>query len=75
MSELTTIQIHKKTSSSLKEVKIYPRETYDEIIIRLVEMYKNLERKNQYDEFLHKIQQKKMRELWDNEEDEEWEHA
>ena len=75
MNELTTIQIHKTTSSSLKKVKIYPRETYDEIIIRLVEMYNSLEKKNQYDEFLHRIQQQKMRELWDNEEDEEWEHA
>ena len=28
--------------------------------------------KNQYDEFLHKIQQQKMRELWDNEKDEVW---
>ena len=28
---------------------------------------------NQYDEFLHKIQQPKMKELWDNCEDEEWE--
>jgi len=31
--------------------------------------------KNQYDEFLHKIQQEKMRELWGNERDEEWEKA
>lgn len=28
---------------------------------------------NQYDKFLHKIQQAKMKELWDNEEDEAWE--
>lgn len=28
---------------------------------------------NQYDKFLHKIQQEKMRELWDNKEDDEWE--
>jgi len=27
-------------------------------------------KKNQYDEFLHKIQQAKMKELWDNKEDE-----
>lgn len=29
-------------------------------------------KKKQYDEFLHKIQQEKMKELWDNEEDEAW---
>ena len=28
---------------------------------------------NSYDEFLHKIQQEKMKELWDNKEDDEWE--
>jgi hypothetical protein len=34
-----------------------------------------LSRKNQYDEFLHKIQAPKMKELWDNKDDESWEHA
>lgn len=29
--------------------------------------------KNQYDEFLYKVQQYKMKELWDNKEDESWE--
>ncbi len=31
--------------------------------------------KNQYDEFLHRIQQAKMKELWDNKEDKAWETA
>ena len=75
MSEVTTIQISKSTSSKLKEVKSYERETYDEVISHLIEVYKNLEIKNQYDEFLHKIQHRKMRELWDNEEDVEWENV
>ena len=73
MSEMTTIQIRKSTSRKLKEVKSYDRETYDEVISHLIEIYKNLEIKNQYDEFLHKVQQRKMKELWDNQEDEEWE--
>jgi ribosomal protein L37AE/L43A len=30
---------------------------------------------NQYDEFLHKVQKNKMKELWDNKEDEDWENA
>lgn len=30
--------------------------------------------KNQYDKFLHKIQQQKMNELWDNKEDRVWEN-
>jgi len=38
-------------------------------------MFENLNRKNQYDEFLHKIQQEKMKEIWDNKKDEIWEKA
>lgn len=72
MGELTTIQIRKSTSRSIKETMIYRRETYDEAIVRLVELFNSVERKNQYDEFLHKVQQKKMRELWDNEDDGDW---
>ena len=75
MSELTTIQIRKSTSHSLKETMIYRRETYDEIIVRLLELFNSVERKNQYDEFLHKVQQRKMGELWDNEDDEEWDNV
>jgi len=31
--------------------------------------------KNQYDEFLHKIQQEKVAELWDNKEDGAWKNV
>ena len=31
--------------------------------------------RNQYDTFLNKIQKQKMKELWDNKEDEAWENA
>ena len=41
----------------------------------MIELFKNVEKRNQYDEFLHKIQQHKMKELWDNKEDEAWEDA
>lgn len=47
--------------------------------IRLVCAYdrnfKNVKKRNQYDEFLHKIQQQKMKELWDNKEDKTWENT
>ena len=75
MSELTTIQIRKSTSRSLKETMMYRRETYDEAIVRLVGLFNSMERKNQYDEFLHKVQQQKMRELWHNEDDGEWDNV
>jgi len=38
-------------------------------------LFVELKKRNQYDEFLHKIQQPKMKELWDNKEDEVWEKA
>ena len=36
---------------------------------------KNIKKINQYDEFLHKIQQIKMKELQDNKKDEVWDNA
>ena len=71
----TTIQIDAKLLNKLKEIKDYPRQTYSELIERMADVYVNTKLNNQYDEFLHKIQQNKMRELWDNKEDEEWENA
>jgi len=60
---------------SLKEIKEYPRQTYNELITRMIQVFKNIKKNNQYDEFLHKIQQTKMKELWDNKEDEAWDNA
>jgi hypothetical protein len=71
----TTIQLNKSLVNSLKEIREYPRQTYNELIERMIHTYQNMKKKNQYDEFLHKIQQPKMKELWDNKEDEAWEHA
>lgn len=71
----TTIQLDKTIVNSLKETREYPRQTYNELISHMLETFKNIKKKNQYDEFLHKIQQAKMKELWDNKEDEAWENA
>ncbi len=35
----------------------------------------NRKGENQYDEFLHKVQRLKMKELWNDEEDDVWENA
>ncbi len=72
---VTTVQLDKSLVNNLKEIKEYPRQTYNELISRMVEIFKNIKKKNQYDEFLHKIQQQKMKELWNNKEDEVWENA
>lgn len=75
MNNVTTIQLDKSVVESLKKTREYPRQTYNELISHMIEIIKNLKKRNQYDEFLHKIQQPKMNELWDNKEDEAWEDA
>jgi len=75
MSDVTTIQIKKPALEELKQVKQYPRQTYSELILELTRVFKACKMRNQYDEFLHKIQQGKMAELWGNKEDEAWENA
>jgi hypothetical protein len=73
--EATTIQLKKSTVKELRSIRRYTRETYNETISNLIKMAKAPKTKRQYDEFLHTIQQAKMKELWDNTEDEAWEHA
>ncbi|MBU2560304.1 hypothetical protein KKA03_05365 [archaeon] len=73
MADVTTIQLDKSLVKALKDAKEYPRQTYNELILHLIELKKSVKMRNQYDEFLHKTQQPKMKELWDNKEDEAWE--
>jgi hypothetical protein len=73
--DATTIQLKKSVVKELKNIRKYPRETYNEIISDLIKTSKESHKRRQYDEFLHKVQQAKMKELWDNEEDEAWENA
>jgi len=75
MSKQSTILIEKDTIEILKKVKQYPRQTYNELIKNMAKIFSEVKKRNQYDEFLHKIQKEKMKELWDNKEDEEWENA
>lgn len=71
----TTIQLKKSIVKELKNIRKHPRETYNETIANLIKSTKEHRNSRQYDEFLHTIQQKKMKELWDNEEDEAWANA
>jgi hypothetical protein len=78
LKDVTTVQLRKSVVKELKAIKKYPRQTYNEIITDLVDQAKITNKKkkeSQYDEFLHTIQQSKMKELWDNKEDEAWENA
>ena len=75
MVETSTILLEKKVIEMLKRAKEHPRQTYNELLERMARLFIVLKKRNQYDEFLHKIQQPKMKELWDNKEDEAWENA
>jgi hypothetical protein len=72
---VTTIQLDKSIVNTLKGTREYPRQTYNELIKHMIHVFKSTKKKNQYDEFLHKIQQAKMKELWDNKDDEAWDNA
>jgi len=71
----TTIQLNKSMLETLKKIREHPRQTYGELIQKMINAFITLKKRNQYDEFLHKIQQQKMKELWDNKEDEVWNNA
>ena len=73
MQSVSTIQLRKNVIENLKNAKEYPRQSYNELLSRMTQVFVSLKKRNQYDEFLHKIQQPKMQELWDNKEDEVWE--
>jgi hypothetical protein len=75
MKEATTIQLKKSVVKELKNIRKYPRETYNETISDLIKLSKESQKRTQYDEFLHRIQQVKMKELWDNPEDDVWQDA
>lgn len=75
MSEVTTVQIKKETLERLKKEKEYPRQTYNNLIQKMVKVYERMKEKRKMEEFLLRAQQPKMKELWDNEEDEAWEDA
>mgnify|MGYP001594874145 FL=1 len=75
MIRQSTILLDKEIIELLKKAKDYPRQTYNELIKKMISIFLKIKEKNQYDEFLHKIQQEKMRELWDNKDDEGWENA
>jgi len=75
MAEESTILLDKKTIEMLKQAKEHPRQTYNELLEKMARIFIQIKERNQYDEFLHKIQQEKMRELWDNKRDEVWENV
>ncbi len=75
MTKTSTVLLNKRVIELLKKTKEHPRQTYNEILEKIITVYLTMRKRNQYDEFLHKIQQPKMKELWDNKADEAWKHV
>jgi len=75
MSNVSTIQLNEEVIDQLKKVKEYPRQTYNELLSKMTKIFIELKKRDQYDKFLHEIQKLKMKELWNNKEDEAWENA
>lgn len=75
MSNKSTILLDKKVIELLKRARDHPRQTYNELLEKMSNLFIKLKERNQYDEFLHKIQKEKMREIWDNKEDKDWENV
>ena len=75
MKNVSTIQLDKGVIEKLKKAKEYPRQSYNELLDKMSKIFIVIKQRNQYDEFLHKIQQPKMKELWDNKDDEAWNNA
>jgi len=47
MSEIdrkTTVTLHKSTLRKLAELKVHPRQSYEEVILRLLEVYEEWKR-------------------------------
>ena len=75
MTQQSTILLQKETIQQLKKAKEYSRQTYDELVKHMTALFLELKKRQQYDAFLHKVQQSKMKELWNNKEDEAWERV
>jgi len=71
----STIQLKKSVIKALDQLKAYPAQTYDELISMLIDIFRRFKSSDEYKEFMNEIQQHKMKELWDNDEDEAWENA
>ena len=73
MSTFTTVRIDTEVVDALDKLKKHRRESYNEVISELVDLAKGSSK--YHDKFLNEIQKAKMKELWDNKEDEAWERV
>ncbi len=71
-SNVTTIQVDRSVVDALKKLKRYRRETYSEVILNLIE---NIQETRELETFVQKVQEIKMKELWEEGDYSGWELA
>jgi hypothetical protein len=70
--DVTTVQLNKSVVKALKQIKKYPRETYNEVILDLI---KTAGETKDLDRFVQEAQKAKMKELWEKGDYTAWERA
>ena len=70
--EIITIKLKKSVVKALKDIRRYPRETYNEIVKNLIGDARDI---REFDIFVQKAQAIKMKELWEEGDYSGWEHA
>ncbi len=71
-SGITTIQLDRSVVDELKKFKRYRRETYSEIILNLIE---SVRENSEFETFVQKAQEERMKELWGEGDYSGWERA
>ncbi len=71
-SGITTIQLDRLVVDELKKFKRYRRETYSEIILNLIE---SVRENSEFETFVQKAQEERMKELWGEGDYSGWERA
>ena len=70
--DITTIKLRKSEDKALREIKKYPRETYNETILGLI---RDVQESREIDAFIQKAQESNMKELWGEGKYSGWENA
>lgn len=70
--EIITIKLKKSVVKALKDVRKYPRETYNETVMNLLRDARYI---REFDSLVQKAQEIKMKELWEEGDYSGWEHA
>ncbi len=67
-----SIKIGKNPLDLLKTARDFPRQSYNDVILKILKIHLRNRADNQKDEFIQEFQQSMMRELWEDAENNAW---